>query len=83
MNYKELGLKAGLEIHQQLNTQHKLFCNCPTTIKDDKADVVVKRRLRASAGETGELDVAAAYEHLRGKYFIYNAYNDTVYDVEL
>ena len=83
MNYKELGLKAGLEIHQQLNTQHKLFCNCPTTIKDDKADVVVKRRLRASAGETGELDVAAAYEQLRGKYFIYNSYNDTVCDVEL
>ena len=50
LNYNEIGLKAGIEIHQQLDTQHKLFCSCPTAIRDDKADVVVKRRLRASAG---------------------------------
>ncbi|MBI2144894.1 Glu-tRNA(Gln) amidotransferase subunit GatE [Candidatus Woesearchaeota archaeon] len=82
-DYATLGLKAGLEIHQQLDTRCKLFCNCPTAVRDDKADVVVKRRLRASAGETGEMDVAAAYEQLRGKYFLYQAYNDTVCDVEL
>ncbi len=82
-NYEELGLKAGIEIHQQLNTQHKLFCSCPTVVRDDKADVVVRRQLRASAGETGEMDVAAAYEQLRGKHFVYNAYNGTTCDVEL
>src|SRR3989338_3191504 len=83
IDYDELGLKSGIEIHQQLDTKRKLFCNCPTVVRDDKADVVVKRRLRASAGETGEMDVAAAYEQLRGKYFLYHAYNDTVCDVEL
>ena len=29
-DYEELGLVAGLEIHQQLDTATKLFCNCPT-----------------------------------------------------
>ncbi len=82
-DYKELGLKVGLEVHEQLDTKHKLFCSCPTNVRDDKADVVIKRRLRAAAGETGELDIAAAYEQLRGKHFIYLAYNDTVCDVEL
>ena len=28
-DYAELGLKAGLEIHQQLLTEKKLFCRCP------------------------------------------------------
>ncbi|MBM3228613.1 hypothetical protein FJZ20_01895, partial [Candidatus Pacearchaeota archaeon] len=28
-DYKKLGLKCGLEIHQQLNSR-KLFCNCPS-----------------------------------------------------
>ncbi|MFA5559989.1 MAG: hypothetical protein WDA59_11160, partial [Methanofastidiosum sp.] len=30
MDYKQLGLKVGLEIHQQLNSKRKLFCHCPT-----------------------------------------------------
>jgi len=82
-DYSELGLKVGIEIHQQLDTKEKLFCSCPTVVRDDKADVVIKRKLRALAGETGELDVAAAYEQLRAKYFVYNAYNNTTCDVEL
>ncbi|MBI2137882.1 Glu-tRNA(Gln) amidotransferase subunit GatE [Candidatus Woesearchaeota archaeon] len=83
MDYEQLGFKAGLEIHQQLDTQHKLFCKCPTMIRDDAPDIVVKRRLRASAGETGETDVAAAYEHQKSKYFIYHGYNEAVCAVEL
>jgi len=34
-NYKEIGLKAGLEIHQQLDT-NKLFCECPSVLRKDK-----------------------------------------------
>ena len=31
-DYYALGLKCGLEIHQQLNTK-KLFCECPSILK--------------------------------------------------
>ena len=51
-DYKELGLKAGIEIHQQLDTRHKLFCSCPTIVRDDKADVIIKKKLKASSSET-------------------------------
>src|SRR3989338_3387761 len=81
MNYKELGLKCGLEIHQQLEGK-KLFCNCPTTIRDDEADFVIQRKLRASAGEDGKIDIAAKQEQLKGKTFSYQGYHDTTCLVE-
>ena len=37
-NWEELGLMMGLEIHQQLNTKHKLFCPCSTELTDDEFD---------------------------------------------
>ncbi|MBI2663875.1 Glu-tRNA(Gln) amidotransferase subunit GatE [Candidatus Woesearchaeota archaeon] len=82
IDYSALGLKAGLEIHQQLDTANKLFCSCPAEIRDDRPDVIIKRRLRASAGESGAVDVAAAYEQVKDKHFIYHAYNDSVCEVE-
>ncbi len=82
LDYKKLNFKCGIEIHQQLDT-HKLFCNCPSIIRDDKPDIIVKRKLRASAGERGEVDVAALHEVKRGKQFIYQAYSNTTCLVEL
>ncbi|MGV8150376.1 MAG: Glu-tRNA(Gln) amidotransferase subunit GatE [Candidatus Woesearchaeota archaeon] len=82
MDYSKIGLKAGLEIHQQLDT-HKLFCNCPSDIREESPDFTVKRVLRASAGETGTVDTAASAEMEKSKYFIYEAYNDTTCLVEL
>lgn len=81
MNHKKLGIKCGLEIHQQLNTK-KLFCSCPSDLRDDKPDIVVKRRLRAVAGETGKIDIAALMEMLKNKYFLYEGYSDTTCLVE-
>jgi len=82
MDYKEVGLKAGIEIHQQLDT-HKLFCKCPSTLRQDEPDVNVKRRLYAVAGEAGTIDIAAAYEQSKKKEYVYQAYSDTTCLVEL
>jgi Glu-tRNA(Gln) amidotransferase subunit E-like FAD-binding protein len=76
VDYAEIGLKAGIEIHQQLDT-NKLFCGCPSALRQDKPDVIIKRKLYAAAGETGKIDVAAAYEQSKKKEFVYEAYSDT------
>ncbi|MDP6600274.1 MAG: Glu-tRNA(Gln) amidotransferase subunit GatE [Candidatus Woesearchaeota archaeon] len=77
INYSKLGFKCGLEIHQQLEGK-KLFCSCSTINSDKEPDVRFERRLRAVAGETGEIDIAAKHEMQKGKKFIYDAdSNDT------
>ncbi len=82
LDYSKIGLKAGLEIHQQLDTR-KLFCNCPSTIRDDTPDNTIKRILRASAGETGQVDVAASAEMEKRKSFIYEYYHNSNCLIEL
>ena len=69
-------MKIGLEIHQQLNT-HKLFCNCPSIITNEKPSVVVKRKLKATMSELNEYDIAALAEEMRKREFIYFGYNTT------
>src|SRR3989338_8627639 len=77
LDYQKLGFKCGLEIHQQLEGK-KLFCECLTINSDAEPDVKFERRLRAVAGETGEIDIAAKHEMQKGKKFIYEAdSNDT------
>ena len=70
-DYKKLGLKMGLEIHQQLNSEHKLFCPCKTELVDDDFDELVQRKLRPTQSELGEIDRAALQESLRGLNFKY------------
>jgi glutamyl-tRNA(Gln) amidotransferase subunit E len=74
MNYEELGFKCGIEIHQQLATETKLFCNCPVDLEDEQADEEVERFLSAVAGETGNKDKAAEVEAAKSKKFVYNYY---------
>lgn len=80
-SYKSLKLKCGLEIHQQLDTK-KLFCNCPSLLRKDEPDFIVKRKLHPVAGESGEIDIAARHEAEKGRDFIYQGY-DTNCLVEL
>ncbi len=77
LDYEKIGLKCGLEIHQQLNTG-KLFCKCPCEIvPNDTLDKSVERKLRFSMSETGDIDKAAMSEFKKGKYNIYK-YNDKI-----
>jgi glutamyl-tRNA(Gln) amidotransferase subunit E len=82
IDYKKLGLKCGIEIHQQLDTK-KLFCSCPSQIREDEPDVRVKRKMRVVAGELGDIDPAALYEFLKDREIIYEAYFDSNCLVEL
>lgn len=75
MDWEKLGLKMGLEIHQQLNTKHKLFCPCKTELVDEDYNEIVERNLRPTQSELGEIDRAALQESLRGLNFKYESYN--------
>ena len=75
MDWEKLGLKMGLEIHQQLNTKHKLFCPCKTELVDENYNEIVERNLRPTQSELGEIDRAALQESLRGLNFKYESYD--------
>ncbi len=67
-------MKIGLEIHQRLLT-HKLFCNCPSELNEEKEPtVVVKRYLHPVFSELGEIDLAAMAEFEKSRMFEYQAF---------
>jgi glutamyl-tRNA(Gln) amidotransferase subunit E len=72
-DFAKLGLKAGLEVHQQLDTG-KLFCRCPSVLREDKPDITFRRKLRAVASELGEFDAAALEASKKELTFEYQAY---------
>ena len=74
----DLGLVAGLEIHQQLDTETKLFCNCPTTQRDEgDATREFTRYLHPTPSELGEIDEAALEESRVDREFTYLGYDTT------
>lgn len=82
MDYKKIGLKAGLEVHQQLDTG-KLFCRCKTTLRDDTPDLITQRFMRVTSSELGEMDQAALEEFRKKHAFFYESFFDTTCEVEL
>jgi glutamyl-tRNA(Gln) amidotransferase subunit E len=56
-----LNLKVGFEIHQQLSTESKLFCNCRCE-EAKEYDSSFVRKLRPTQSELGAYDPAAMFE---------------------
>lgn len=71
MDYESMGFKAGIEIHQQIDS-HKLFCKCPSKL-DDNFIYTFKRQLRPVQSELGDVDKAAIEEAKRKRVFVYHA----------
>ncbi|MGD0395743.1 MAG: Glu-tRNA(Gln) amidotransferase subunit GatE [Nitrososphaerales archaeon] len=67
---KGADVKVGLEIHQQLASAHKLFCECPI-MKSEELPLSFERRLRPAQSETGKLDPAAVFEFMKGRSNVY------------
>jgi glutamyl-tRNA(Gln) amidotransferase subunit E len=78
LDYEKLGFMAGLEIHQQLDTRCKLFCHCPTRLRDlESSNFEFFRFLRPSKSEIGTVDRAAEEESRYNRIFVYKAYDTT------
>ena len=75
IDFKSIKLKVGLEVHQQLATETKLFCGCPPYTGEDSAEArgyEFRRILRPASSELGEVDEAAKFESGRAikvRYF--------------
>ena len=72
IDIQKIGLKVGLEIHQQLATGKKLFCSCSQT-ESEEYPVQFSRRLRLAKSELGKYDPAALFESSKSKVIHYKA----------
>jgi glutamyl-tRNA(Gln) amidotransferase subunit E len=84
--YNNLGFMSGLEVHQQLATDEKLFCRCPAGMYQDlnKSDAEVIRHMRPTLSELGEYDGTALMEFRTRKNITYRIHNETTctYDID-
>ncbi len=82
-DYAAIGFKSGLEIHQQLDTEKKLFCRCPVLPYSEEFHAEILRHMRPTLSELGEYDGTALMEFKTKKEIIYQINKNTVCTYEM
>lgn len=82
-DYLEMGFRSGLEIHQQLLTQKKLFCRCPAGEYYEDYHAEVLRHMRPTLSELGEYDGTALMEFKTRKEIVYQLHRNNVCTYEM
>jgi glutamyl-tRNA(Gln) amidotransferase subunit E len=84
-DYQRIGFMSGLEVHQQLLTGRKLFCNCPAGVyhHSDVFDAELIRHMRPTLSELGEYDGTALMEFKTKKEIVYRIKNETTCTYEV
>ncbi|MHA1110532.1 MAG: Glu-tRNA(Gln) amidotransferase subunit GatE [Promethearchaeota archaeon] len=74
VSFEKLGFRAGLEVHHQIKSKRKLFCNCKPDLRTDPPDYMFERRFRPVLGEMGDFDEGMLIEFEKSYRVIYHAY---------
>src|SRR5512137_3127933 len=84
LDYTAVGLISGLEVHQQLLTERKLFCQCPAGRYTRTHDGTVLRHMRPTLSELGVYDGTALMEFKTRKHIVYllNRENTCTYEMD-
>lgn len=82
-DYERIGFKSGLEVHQQLYTDTKLFSRAKAGIYSHEYNAEILRHMRPTLSELGEYDGTALMEFKTKKNIIYRINYDTVSTYEM
>ncbi|HEX9187166.1 MAG TPA: Glu-tRNA(Gln) amidotransferase subunit GatE, partial [Vicinamibacteria bacterium] len=84
LDHEGVGFKCGLEVHQQLLTERKLFCQCPAGRYTKTHDGTVLRHMRPTLSELGVYDGTALMEFKTRKHIVYllNRENTCTYEMD-